>query len=476
MVPCVDEGQRNDGGEEDSLALDQEAEIMKKMNFLSGFRPFVIVFSAGVLCGCGHGTPIPEGSLVIRNGTVIDGTGGQPIQGGIVVVAGDRVVAVGDEEDFRMGPGYRVVDAGGGTIMPGFINSHIHHGAPADTRHLFLSVGVTSICDLGSDISEMNEFLQKSGTSGPAARGFRGGPIVTAPGGYPDAAYGTHINYEVASPEEARVGVRDMADRGADLIKIALDPGWNRESPRPVPDLETTRAIVEEAHKHGLLVRAHLIQPPQMDLAIQAGVDVVEHLAMPSWPSREEENRLIVGPDPVGLFFEIWAPDYQPKLEMMAAQGTAMVPTVSALLHDFYVAENPTPREAWVVEVVLDIVRRFHEAGGVVGVANDFNDRGSKEHLPLLELEMLQEAGLTAMDVIVAATRNNARVCGQEENLGTLEPGKLADIIVVDGDPLSDLVGSIRRVTHVVLGGELVVGSHLVSAVAGSGDPTGSGP
>jgi imidazolonepropionase-like amidohydrolase len=59
------------------------------------------------------------------------------------------------------------------------------------------------------------------------------------------------------------------------LIKIALDPGWNRESPRPVPDLETTRAVVEEAHVHGLHVRAHLIQPPQMDLAIQAGVDVV---------------------------------------------------------------------------------------------------------------------------------------------------------------------------------------------------------
>jgi enamidase len=341
--------------------------------------------------------------------------------------------------------------------MPGFINSHIHHGAPADTRRFFLTVGVTSVCDLGSDISEMDEFLERVGLDGPAARGFRGGPIVTAPGGYPDAAYRTQINYEVASPEEGRAGVRDLSERGADLIKIALDPGWDFENPRPVPDLETTRAVVEEAHAQGLLVRAHLIQPPQMDLAIEAGVDVVEHLGMPRWPSREEEDRVIASEDPVGLFFDRWAPDYQRRLERMAAQGMAMVPTVSALLHDFYVAEDPTPRQAWVVDVVLDIVRRFHDAGGMVGVANDFNDRGAKERLPLLELEMLQEAGLSPMEVIVAATHNNAVVCGQEEDLGTLEPGKLADLIVVDGDPLADLVGSIQNVTHVVLGGEVVI-------------------
>ncbi|MGW8264767.1 MAG: amidohydrolase family protein [Longimicrobiales bacterium] len=409
------------------------------------------------LLGCDGRTLVPDGAVVIRNGTVIDGTGSPPTPGGVVVVQGERIVAVGPEGEFRFHPDQTFVDAAGGTILPGFINSHIHHGAPANTRHLFLLEGITSVCDLGSELSEMGEFKERSGSDGRAARGFRGGPILTAPAGYPDAAYGTQINYEVNSASEGRAGVQDLAERGADLIKIALDPGWDRENPRPVPDLATVQAVVEEAHGRGLLVRAHLIQPPQMDLAIEARVDVIEHLAMPRWPSREEENRVMASNDPVGLFFDRWAPDYQARLEKMAAQGTAMFPTVSALLHDFYVAEEPTPRQAWVVDVVLDIVRRFHEAGGMVGVANDFNDRGSKERLPLLELEMLLEAGMSPLDVIVAATRNNAWVCGQERKLGTLEIGKLADVIVVGGDPLADLVGSIQNVTHVLLGGELVI-------------------
>ena len=161
--------------------------------------------------------------------------------------------------------------------------------------------------------------------------------------------------------------------------------------------------------------------------------------------------------DPVRLFFEQWAPDYQPRLERMAAQGIAMVPTVSALLRSEYTASDATPRQLWVVDVVLDVVRRLHEAGGIIAVGNDFNDRSMRERFPLLEMEMLLEAGIPPMDVIVAATRNAAYVCGQAENLGTLEPGKLADLIVVDGDPLADLPGSLRRVSLVVRGGVAAV-------------------
>jgi imidazolonepropionase-like amidohydrolase/ketosteroid isomerase-like protein len=423
-----------------------------------GVAGSLIVFSVAlVLLGCDDRLPVPIGALIIRNGTVVDGTGAPPVEDGVVVVEGDRILAVGPRDSFSLNGEHEVLDAGGGTILPGLINAHIHHGAPANTRHAFVEVGVTTVCDLGSEPEEMAEFLETEGADGPAARGLRAGPILTAPGGYPDGVYGTHINYEVAGPAEAREAVADLAARGADLIKLALDPSWNREQPIPVPDLETVRALVDEAHTHGLLVRAHLIQPPQMDLAIEGGVDVIEHLAMPRWPPREEENRVMESDDPVGVFFDRWAPDYQPRLQRMAAQGIAMVPTVSALLHDFYVAEEPTPREAWVVAVVLDIVRRFHEAGGVVGVANDFNDRGAREYLPLLELEMLLEAGLSPMEVIRAATRNNALVCGREQDLGTLEPGKLADLIVVEGDPLRDLTGALGRVTHVVRGGDLVV-------------------
>jgi imidazolonepropionase-like amidohydrolase len=250
--------------------------------------------------------------------------------------------------------------------------------------------------------------------------------------------------------------VDDLAARGADMIKIALDPSWNVENPLPVPDPATVRAIVEESHARGLLVRTHLIRPQHMDLAIEGGVDVVEHLGMPAWPSQEEENEVMASEDPVGLFFERWAPDYPPRLERMAAEGIAMTPTLSAVIGGFYTAEEPTPRQRWVVIILMEIVRRFHAAGGVVAVGNDFNDRSVQERSPLLEIEMLLEAGLAPMDVLIAATRNSARVCGRRWDLGTLEPGKLADIIIVGGDPLSDPVDALRQVTLVMRGGAVV--------------------
>lgn len=160
--------------------------------------------------------------------------------------------------------------------------------------------------------------------------------------------------------------------------------------------------------------------------------------------------------DPVGGFFERWAPDYQPRLERMVARGIAMVPTVSALLGEFYTAAEPTPRQRWVVRVVLDVVRRLHAAGGTVALGNDFNDRSMREPLPLLEVEMLLAAGLSPMDVIVAGTRNAARVCGRAHDLGTLEPGKLADVLVLDRDPLTDLVNALRHPVMVVLDGVVV--------------------
>ncbi|MFC1662313.1 amidohydrolase family protein [Gemmatimonadota bacterium] len=415
-----------------------------------------ICFGLALLCSCESRIAVPADALVVRNGTVIDGAGVSPISDGVVVIQGDRVLAVGPASGFRIPEEVESIDAGGGTVMPGIINAHIHHGAPADLRHLFLLEGVTTVCDLGSELGEMDQFLEEVGAHGPAARGFRAGPIVTAPGGYPDGLYRTHINLEVAGPDEGRRAVAELAERDADAIKIAVDPSWNADDPLPVLGLETVRAIVQEARRHGLLVRTHLIQPPHMDLAIEAGVDVIEHLAMPRWPSREEEDRVMASEDPVGLFFDRWAPDYQPRLERMAAQGIGMVPTVSALVGDFFTAENPTPRQSWVMDVVLDIPRRLHEAGGVVAVGNDFNDRSTTQRLPLLEMEMLLKAGLSPMDVIVAATRNGALVCGHGDELGTLEAGKLADLIIVEEDPLTNLVEAMETVSVVIRGGVVV--------------------
>lgn len=221
-------------------------------------------------------------SLVVTNGIVVDGTGTGPIADGLVAILGNRIVAVGQTTDFKIPDEVVVIDAAGGTILPGVINSHAHRVAPAATRrHLFLLDGVTSVCSLGGLLPRMQEFEQEESHSSPSARGFKAGPIVTAPGGYPGPYFGFAANYEVQGEDEAEIAVRDLHTRGADFIKVALELGLASES-LPVMNLQELRSIVATAPAHGLLVRAHVTYSAMLDIALEAGVDVIEHVPMPS--------------------------------------------------------------------------------------------------------------------------------------------------------------------------------------------------
>ena len=210
--------------------------------------------------------PVPSDALVLTNGTVIAGIGAPPIPDGIVVIQRERVIAVGRAADYAIPAGIKVVDAKRGTILPGIFNAHVHGVASKwIRRNDFLLQGVTSVCDLGSALQEMPDFKQDFSSHGPAARGFRAGPIITVPGGYPGVLWGSRLNYEVKNPDEARAAVTDLASRGADVIKIALEPGSAQNS-WPTLDMAEVKAIVEEAHTHGLFVRAHLQKTALLDL------------------------------------------------------------------------------------------------------------------------------------------------------------------------------------------------------------------
>ena len=399
---------------------------------------------------------IPDDALILTNGTVITGTGADPIPDGTVVIADDRILAVGPATDFRVPQGAQVIDAGGGTILPGIINSHVHHGGSAEERRRFLEEGVTTVCDLGSPLEELAGFEDSRIADGPVARGFFAGPIVTAPGGYPDGLYHTTgFNYEVSDPQEGREAVRDLLARGASFIKIAMDPSWDFQNPLPMLSVEEATAIVEEAHIHGVLVRSHQIQITYFPMAVETGLDVIEHIPFPTgWPSPEEIQGYMELDDPLSPFFDEHFPEYGPLLEGMAAGGITMVPTVSALLSSLYGRTDLSQRDQYVVDAVLDIIRRFRDVGGVVALGNDFNGRSVRERLPLIEMKALVDAGLTPMEVIESSTHHAAFVCGQDEDLGTLEAGKLADVIVVEGSPITD-IEAIGRLRLVLLGGEV---------------------
>jgi len=395
---------------------------------------------------------VPADAWVLTNGAVIVGTGAPPIPDGIVVIQRERVVAVGRAADYAIPAGTKVVDAKRGTILPGIVNAHVHGVSnPAVRRVYFMLKGVTSVCDMGSRLGELPQF-EHDHAIGPAARGFRAGPIITAPGGYPDIYWHASLSYEITGTNEARVAVVDLVNRGADVIKIALEPGSAQE-PWPMLDLQEVKAIVQAAHERGRLVRAHVGRTDGtqvLDIVVESGVDVIEHVPVPVFSAKDAYNLI---KDQAHFALD---PAYEARLTRLVAHQVAMVPTLDA--HTLW-CELPgltSEQKQACFEFYVEPVRRFHTLGGVVALANDYGaDDAIEKGMPLREMRLLLAAGLTPLQVIEAGTRHAAQVCGHGKELGTLEPGQLADIIVVNGDPLAD-IEVMQQVSVVIKGGQIV--------------------
>jgi hypothetical protein len=162
---------------------------------------------------------ITSATLIITNGTVIDGTGSDPIPDGFVAVQDNRILAVGRSQDLDFPEGVDIIDAGGGTILPGIINAHAHKvSGPATRRILFLLDGVTSVCDMMISRQMMSDLDLEVTQDGPGARGFKSGPMITAPGGYPGVIFGTYNSHEIRGEAEAKQAVNDLNEWGADYV------------------------------------------------------------------------------------------------------------------------------------------------------------------------------------------------------------------------------------------------------------------
>jgi len=298
--------------------------------------------------------PVPADALVVANGTVIDGTGADPIPSGIVVVQRERIVAVGRAADFVVPAGARVVDAAGGTILPGIINAHTHSTAnPIVRRADFLLRGVTSVCNLGSSLPAMPTF-ELEAPLGPVARGFCSGPMVTAPGGFPGPYYHQSLNFDVETPDEARAAVAHLLSQGADFIKIPLERG-SPKYPLPVLDLPRVQAIVQEAHARGVLVRAHIGNPLLPPLALDGGVDTLEHLPNP--------RSLGLSASFVRLHRPLLLQGYRIALSRAVRQGIVMVPTLDVFVGQCYERINVSEDEKTWCDLCVEIVRQFHDLG-----------------------------------------------------------------------------------------------------------------
>jgi imidazolonepropionase-like amidohydrolase len=277
------------------------------------------------------------------------------------------------------------------------------------------------------------------------------------------------LNYEVASPEQGRAAVETLHQLGVDQIKVYLQNESNSVA-YPMIDEPTLAAIVDEAHARGLFVRAHVTYSSLLGMAVTAGVDTVEHVAVNQTRAEEEAGdpdfmlQLMESSDPVELLFSDGSPEYAAQIREMVDSGIIMVPTLERPYGSFHRSSTLEPVERLILDIILGIVGEFNQMGGEVGLGTDFNiGTVIPAGMPLGEMEMLLAAGLTPMEIIEAGTRIAAAACGQGESLGTLEPGKLADVIVVDGDPLEDLA-VMEDVVLVILGGEIGFSSLEITA------------
>ncbi len=404
---------------------------------------------------------------IVRAGTLIDGTGAPPVRDALVTIEGGCIEAVttGGSSGSRP-PGGEGIDASGLTVLPGLIDCHDHlafHGydlarrwgldEPRSTANLrtsavarrVLESGYTAVRDAGGLDAGFRVAMNDGLIVGP--RLVLSLAIISPTGGLGDrvspsghAAAGSgdpSLPPSVADGiDSIRTTVRTMVRAGADQIKCATTGGASSRAGHGPRDseytLEEMKALVDEAHALGRRVMCHALGGPGLRVAIEAGVDSIEHGCY-----LDEDRELI---------------------PMMAERGIFFVPTL--LVYEYH-RESTAPHVRERAHALRahhqDSVARALEAGVKVVAGTDAGGHGHPNNAA--ELALLVAAGLTPMQALQAATRRAAECLGLEAEIGTIEKGKWADLVLVEGDPLRDIavLQDVRRIKRVIKGGVTVI-------------------
>ena len=406
---------------------------------------------------------------LIRAARVIDGTGSPALERGAVLLEGDRIRAVGSEESISAPEGAPVEEFNyeNKTVIPGLVDCHVHLIGMGDGRagdelttlpdevltlqaarnartHLFS--GVTTVRDCGA--KNRTTFLLRQAME----MGITPGPRMVL-AGRPVAIVGGHLSYfgvQATGPDECRAAVRQLIKEGADYIKITATGGSTRTSfaLRPSFTVEELKAICDEVHKFGKHAAAHCASSQGMSNVLEAGIDTIIHAV-----HRE--------PDGTSKF--------RPEIaERIARQGVFVNATLGGGLNRVVTLEKKMQSEGLSEQEQeeLDRMRRGHEqrlddfakmrelgvrmAAGSDSAWGKYK-MGGFQH----ETDSHVAGGMTPMEAIVAATADSARSCWVQDSVGTLEAGKQADLVVVDGDPSQD-ISALWDVADVFMAGERV--------------------
>ena len=461
-------------------------------------RPLVAIALCLTVASCSDSQVLVAGSglTVLKGATLIDGTGAPPVQNAVVVLDGNNILRVGRVGDYRYEEDVSVVNLSGRYIVPGFIDVHVHPkpGAEDDMARMLLAFGITTIRIPGAESDglglDLRERIDQGEIAGP--RIFTGartieGPRATFPG-----------TVEVHSEAEMRAEVRRQAALGVDLVKLY----WNTP-------IEFIQAAVDEAHSLDLQVVGHLRQA-SWTAAAQAGIDGLLHSAAdgPTWELVPVEERKQLRSLPYRQYYERFeelvdldAPQFGLLVAALVENGVTVDPTL-VVMQSLYFGDDlsildrlepsvapPSILDSWgdrwetgnphvlnnveeqdltygkgMFPIALEMVRRFYDGGVHLAVGTDVGmpwiTPGVSFHR---ELELLTDAGIPALDVLSLATMNGAETVRAEEMLGTIEPGKLADLIVLRDSPL-EAIGNTRSIEAVYKGGQRFEPQALLSS------------
>jgi imidazolonepropionase-like amidohydrolase len=404
---------------------------------------------------------------VIKGGTLVDGTGREPIEDAVVIIEGSKIGEIG--EKLPIPQGAKVIDASGKTVMPGLIDGHVHLNADplvpplerliapdsltnlraAKNARITLEAGYTSIlgnCGYGN---YADLFLKRAVNMGWIAgpRLWTSGPPVTS-----TLRRGLYLKYGVPPKpfemadgvEELRKLVRTHIASGVDWIKVLATYAVGSPMGEPAMrnlNAEELRVIVEEAHSQWKKVKAHLEGRETTKDAIAADIDIVLH----------------------GFFLE------EEDVEEMRRKRIALIPTLA--WREELTRTGAPGQPEWYLRKAkayssthISSFKRALEAGVLIAAGSDCSGGGSPGDFlhhgeNAKELEYMVKHGMQPMDALQAGTLNVAKAFGLDHLLGTLEEGKLADIIIVIGDPLRDIsiLQDKGRIEFVIKNGEIVV-------------------
>jgi imidazolonepropionase-like amidohydrolase len=394
--------------------------------------------------------PLHAGAFALVGGTVIDATGRAPIPDAAVVVRDGRIVDVGPARAVTIPPGMPVVRVDGRTILPGLWDMHTHV-TQIEWAPVYLAAGVTTVRDMGNEfefITALRAAIDSKRALGP--RLLLAGLID---GGGPNA-FGV---YDAATPAEATRLVRKYHDAGFQQIKVYS-----------LLTAPVVAAICSEAHRLGMTVTGHVPNGMTIEQAVNAGMDHIAHLPIRGEADTPDvdltvaflkSHRTVM--DPTQSWGELLGHAAGTPIAAFQPGVDRIPPPLNRLFSNAGTSGVDAAGARARVERGLRIVRALHEAGVPIVAGTDEGIPGHSVHR---EIELYVEAGFTAMAAIQAATIVSARAMHLDAELGTIERGKRADLVVLDANPL-ERIQNIRLVRWTVSDGRVYDAAALWKSV-----------